>query len=146
MPRTMRAAALMLVTGALAGCSSTPPAESVKSGQLAAGTASVEVNADRLPPVTAVSCSTVESFTTITTGDDKAGATLMVNNAKGLVADSVDIRDLGGFTGSYLRDLGKPADVTLADRTYTVTGTAVGFTAENPSARVPAQFTIKVSC
>jgi hypothetical protein len=63
-----------------------------------------------------------------------------------LAADSISIRNVGGFTGSYWRDLGKDADVSMAGTTLTVSGTADGYRVDNPSFRTTGSFKFKASC
>jgi hypothetical protein len=50
------------------------------------------------------------------------------------------------FTGSYRKDLGENATVSLLGRTFTIAGTADGFNVQDPSKRTPGEFSIKVSC
>ncbi len=78
----------MFVVGAMAGCSSGPPEAKPQPGTLAAGTTE------------AVQCVPEGWTTTISTGNDTSGVTAVVSNRAGLVAESVSIADLGGFTGS----------------------------------------------
>ncbi|MGE2691767.1 lipoprotein LpqH [Mycolicibacterium pulveris] len=131
----------------LAGCSSHPPEYEPGPGELVAGTAEVAVN-DQEPETTeAVQCDSTGPLTTITTGDQRSGVTVMVSNQDELTAESVNINNVGGFTGSYNAGVGETAaEVTMTGRTYDITGTADGFDTANPSFRVPGTFAIKVSC
>jgi lipoprotein LpqH len=131
---------------ALAGCSSGPPDYEPAPGTLVAGTAQVTVNGQDAGTTEAVQCDSTGPLTTITTGDQTAGVTAMVSNQDELVAETVTIRDLGGFTGSYNAGLGGEAEVTMTGRTYDITGTADGFNTDSPSFRVSGTFAIKVSC
>ncbi len=70
----------------------------------------------------------------------------MVSNKDELIAESVSINNVGGFTGSYNAGLGGTAKVTMTGRTYDITGTADGFNTDNPSFRANGTFAIKVSC
>ncbi len=130
----------------LAGCSSAPPEYKPGPGALVAGTAEVSINDQDAGTTDAVQCSSTGSLTTITTGDDASGITAMVSNRDGLVAESVAIRDLGGFTGSYNAGFGEKAEVTMTDRTYHISGTADGFNTDSPSFRKSGTFAIKVAC
>ena len=134
-----------LLIGATAACSS-PAAVSPRAGTIPAGTADVSVDGQKLAPSQNVDCTFIQSFTTITTGSGPTGTTAVVDNADGLVAKSVDIRDLGGFTGSYWQNLGGDASVAMTGRTFTITGTAEGFDAANPGARIARPFSIRASC
>ena len=93
---------------ALTGCSSGPPEYQPAPGTLVAGTAQVTVNGQDAGTTEAVQCTAAGTLTTITTGDQTAGVTAMVSNKDQLTAESVAIRDLGGFTGSYSAGLGDP--------------------------------------
>jgi lipoprotein LpqH len=135
-----------VVAAAVAGCSSSPPDYAPPPGQLVAGTAQVTVNGQDAGTTEAVQCRTVGPMTTISTGNQDAGAYAMVTNAEGLDVRLLRIRDLGGFTGSYDDGLGGKASVTMSARTYDITGTADGFATDNPSFRTSGTFAIKVSC
>lgn len=131
---------------ALAGCSSGPPDYQPAPGTLVAGTAQVTVNGQNLGTTDAVQCTTTGPLTTIITGDEASGVSALVSNQDGLVAQAVGLRDLGGFTGSYNAGLGGEAKVTMAGRTYDITGTADGFATDRPSFRTSGTFAIKVAC
>lgn len=131
--------------GVIAGCSSSPPAPKLP-GTVSAGTAEVTVNGQKLATSHAVDCTFIQSMTTIATGDNAAGATVVIDNAEKLDAKSVDIRNLGGFTGSYRQSLGDKATVNMTGRTFTISGSADGFNADNPSKRTAGTFSIKASC
>jgi ipoprotein LpqH len=140
----------LLVTAAVAlaltGCSSDPPEYQPAPGTLVAGTAQVTVNGQDAGTTEAVQCTATGALTTITTGDQTAGVTAMVSNKDQLIAESVAIRDLGGFTGSYNAGFGGTAEVTMTGRTYDISGTADGFDTDSPSFRKSGTFAIKVSC
>ena len=93
-----------------------------------------------------VSCVTIETVTSINTGNEQAGFTAAVSSGGGLVVQTVSIRNLGGFTGSYNKGLGEPAHVTMIDRTYQISGIADGFDINNPSFRKTGKFAIQLSC
>jgi lipoprotein LpqH len=141
-------AAVVAVAAVLAigGCSSEPPDYQPAPGTLVAGTAQVNVNGQDVGTTDAVQCNSTGPLTTITTGDQASGVTAMVSNQDELTAESVSIRDLGGFTGSYNAGLGGDAEVTMTGRTYDITGTADGFNTATPSFRASGTFAIKVSC
>lgn len=137
--------AIALIAAGLGACSSAPPA-AAPPGPLAPGTAQVTINDRALPETRAVKCIPIGSLTTVTTGDAAAGTKAFVSNEGSLTAKSVNIRDLGGFTGSYAEGLQGTADVTLRGYTYTIRGRAEGFDTGNPSFGAISTFTIKVSC
>lgn len=114
---------------------------------LVAGTAQVTVNGQDAGTTDAVQCDSIGTLMTITTGDDAGGVTAIVSNKDQLTAESVAIRDLGGFTGSYNAGLGDDtAKVGMTGRTYDISGTADGFDTDSPSFRNSGTFAIKVSC
>jgi lipoprotein LpqH len=113
---------------------------------LVAGTAQLTVNGQNVGTTEAVSCTPAGSLTTITTGDQVSGVTALISNKDELAADAVSINNVGGFTGSYNRGLGGDAKVTMAGRTYDITGTADGFDTDDPSFRKAGTFAIKVAC
>lgn len=82
----------------------------------------------------------------ITTGDNASGVNAVVSNQDSLTAKTVNITDLGGFTGSYTRGLDGTADVIMNGYTYTIRGSAQGFDIKNPSVRTAGTFTMKVAC
>ena len=139
----MSAAALVLTTAV--GCSS-GPVEPMPPGALAPGTAAITINDRAIGNVTSVSCTQAGPLMTITTGDDTSGSTSVVSNADGMSAQSVYLRDIGGFTGSYNLDLGGSAEVEMTGNTYSITGSADGFETEKPSFRTEGTFEIKAAC
>jgi hypothetical protein len=116
---------------------------------MVAGTAQVTVNGQDTGTTKAVQCNTTEWLTTITTGDQTSGVTAMLSNKDELVVESVNIKDVGGFTGSYTAGVGdeaEGADVSMTGRTYDISGTADGFNTDKPSFRASGTFAIRVSC
>lgn len=140
------ASAVLLVVGAAAGCSSTPPPVTPRPGTLVAGTAKITINGKDAGTTEAVQCVGAGPLTTITTGDSTSGVTAMVSSRDTLKAESVSINNVGGFTGSYNAGLGGTAKVTMTGPTYDITGTADGFATDNPSFRTGGTFAIKVAC
>ncbi|EKF25742.1 lipoprotein antigen [Mycolicibacterium hassiacum DSM 44199] len=130
----------------LTSCSSGPSDDKPAPGTLPAGTAEISINGQQAKTTTAVQCNTTGPLTTINAGDEASGVSIMVSNETDLVAESVNITNVGGFTGSYNAGLGGDAEVTMTGRTYDITGTADGFDTENPSFRTSGEFSIKVAC
>jgi hypothetical protein len=143
--RIVLTAATLAVLAAVAGCSSPPPAKP-QPGTLVVGTAAVTVNDADAGSTDVVACTAAGPLTTITTGDAESGVTALVSNEGELTAETVSIRNLGGFTGSYNAGLGGKATVTMTGRTYAITGTADGFATDKPSFRTNGTFAIKVAC
>jgi hypothetical protein len=130
-------------------CSSKPAPSPQSTGNgphLAAGTAHITVNGNDLGEFHAVHCTSAGDLLTIVTGNDQSGATAIVSNADGLIARTVAINDLGGFTGSFNENLGGDATVTLSGATYSITGKADGFATDKPSFRANGTFSINVAC
>lgn len=145
----MRSPLIVLVAASLAagivGCSSsTKPVR--QAGTLPGGTAKATVNGADVGTVDSVTCRSDEFFTTITTGNDDAGTTSVVNNQTGLDVKSVSVRNLGGFSGTFLKDLQGSAKATQTGTTYVVTGEAAGYAADKPNVLANAPFRIEVAC
>jgi lipoprotein LpqH len=135
-----------LVGAGLAGCSSGSPPEDQQPGTVSRGTATVSIDGRDAGTYQNVSCETIGTVTTVKTGDEQAGSTAVISTDPGLLLQSISIRNLGGFTGSYGDGLGDPAQVTVAGRTYQIAGTADGFATDRPSFRKSGTFSIKVAC
>jgi hypothetical protein len=143
--RFFSATAAALIAAGVGACSP-PLSASPPPGTLSAGTAKVTINDRALPVTTAVTCAPIGSLTTIATGDTAAGITALVSNETGLIAKSISINDLGGFTGTYMEGLDGKADVSIKGQTYMIRGTAEGFDTDNPSVRTTGTFAIQVAC
>jgi len=136
-------AAAALIIGGGAACSS--PSAKRAPGTLTPGTAQLTIDGKELPPAGAECAPAEEYLTTITTGSEASGVTVMVSNKGKLAAEFVRIRNLNGFTGDYNRHLGGDATVALTESTYHIAGTAFGY---GPKSPVPTTqpFTIEVAC
>jgi len=137
-------AAAALIIGGGAACSGNHSAKRAP-GTLTPGTAQLTIDGKELPPAGAECAPAEEYLTTITTGSEASGVTVMVSNAGKLAAEFVRIRNLNGFTGDYDRHLGGDATVALTESTYHIAGTAFGYGSKSP---VPTThpFTIEVAC
>jgi ipoprotein LpqH len=95
-----------------------------------------------------VKCSQVEWFRTIDIGGDFSGAKVQVDGrGEPVTAQSVHIRNVGGFTGMYSQGDGSDAASTkLSDGKFTIAGTAHGSKSDNPSEPATATFKIFVTC
>lgn len=135
------------MAGGLAACASeSTRSEPTRSGTVPGGTAIVSIDSQDAGTERKVSCVTIGRLTTVSAGDEQAGFTAAVSSGEGLLVQTVSIRNLGGFTGSYNKGLDEPAHVTMVDRTYQLSGIADGFETNNPSFRTPGKFAIQVSC
>ena len=133
------AAAAALTVALLGACTSQPPTQ-------LSSTASVTVNGnDRNFHV--VKCGQLEWTRTIDIGSDFAGAKVVVDEgAQPATAESVRIRNLGGFSGMYSRGGDGDADMSMTGDKFTVTGTANGYKSDKPSEPATATFKIVVTC
>jgi ipoprotein LpqH len=139
------AAATLLLSIATAGCSSGPPALKLPNGALPSGTAQVTVNGNETGRIHEVDCQTIgKGLTRIEIGSAGTRTTLLVGEAR--APKAVAFNDVEGFTGSYWQDLQGSARLAIVDQTYTLTGTAAGFNAEQPYTRTMNDFTVKVAC
>ena len=87
-------------------------------------------------------------YWTINIGNQKvSGVKASLNgSAEKLVANSVHIQNLGGFTGMYGLQNGGRADVTFSSATFTITGEAEGFNTAKPDEPAKATFKIVATC
>jgi ipoprotein LpqH len=137
------AVAVVVIAGV--GCSSQAPNRRAP-GTLPAGTAELSVNGGTARVTDAVQCESIEWMRTIKTGDEASGVTVMLSNAKKLVAEFVRFHNLDGFTGSYDRHLQGEAAVAMTGPTYRIAGTAVGYADAKPTERTTQPFELRVSC
>jgi len=138
--------ATLLILMATAGCSSGPPALRLPTGALAGGTAQVTVNGSNTGRIHDVACESIgKGLTRITIGSARTSTTLLLG-ADAQTPKAVTFNDVEGFTGSYWQDLQGSARLAMVDQTYTLTGTAVGLSAEQPHSRTMKDFTVKVAC
>lgn len=144
--RVVLIATAALMIGGSTACSSGHAAANPEPETLPPGAAKLSIDGNDLPISRTVECAPPEEhLTTITTGNDASGATLMVSNAGKLTVELVRIRNLNGFTGDYNRGLGNDATISLVGNTYQISGAAFGYDAKSPQpTTVP--FTIEVSC
>jgi ipoprotein LpqH len=134
-----------LLASGLVGCS-TVNAPNKIPGELAAGASEVTIAGAIVARSTSVMCSPEGTVTTIDTGSKDEGTTSTVGSDGGLAAKSVVLRNVGGFSGSYWEGLGDAGEVTLKNRTYVITGTAMGYSADDPTHRKPEPFSIRAAC
>jgi lipoprotein LpqH len=129
----------VLAAAAIGGCAAPPAA-------LGTHTAQVTINGRPTGEAHRVTCSQFGWNWTIETLSESRGFTAMFQTGDTVTARSVQIRDLGGFTGSYWQYTVGDADASVAAGTFKIAGTAVGYTSERPTDTVPATFTIETSC
>jgi lipoprotein LpqH len=135
-----------LMGGGSAGCSSDPPPAKAKRGTLPPGTARLTIDGNDARTSESVQCAAVGSRTTIRTGDDKSGVTVLLSNRAKLTVELVRIRNLDGFSGDYNLGLGDEATAALTESTYHISGTALGYRSPQSSAVATQPFAIEVTC
>lgn len=144
-----RFVAIAAGTAAVAGvaaCSSTQPLPPEPPGSLPPVTAHVTLDGRDIGTTHNVSCTQVGWAHTFTTGDTTSGTTAVVNTGDEVTAQSVQIRNLDGFSGGFAAGNFGDAQAKVAGNTFIITGTVLGFTVDRPSNRIPQQFAIKVNC
>jgi ipoprotein LpqH len=123
----------------LGACTPRPPTQ-------LSSTASVTVNGNDAN-FHIVKCSQLQWIRTIDIGGNFAGAKVVVDEgAQPASAESVQIRNLGGFTGMYSRGGDGDADMSMSGDKFTVTGTASGYKTDKPGEPSTAKFKIVVTC
>ena len=132
------AAGSAVVLGA-AGCSTPEPA-------LGGTTATVSIDGNDTGGAHAVRCRQSGWSWYIETPEKEHGFTAILATGGGVTAKAVEFRGFGGFTGSYWADNVGNAEVTGADGSFTITGTADGAFDDKPSAEVAAKFRIQADC
>jgi ipoprotein LpqH len=134
----MAAAALVVTT--LSACGSP------QSPAQIASTASVSINGtDVKTPV--VRCFQQEWFRTIEIGDNVSGATIRLDaRTDSIIAESVRIQNLGGFTGMYAQHDGGKADIGISGGAFTIKGSAEGYKTDKPGEPATADFKITARC
>jgi hypothetical protein len=138
-------AALAVVAG-IAGCSSSPPEVPQPPGTLPPVTAHLTINGKDAGTTHAVSCSQVQRLWTIEAGDRASGATAIIESGDTVTAKLVEIRNLGGFSGTYWESNGGNADARIVGNTWMIAGTVDGFNTDNPTKPASGTFEIKANC
>ncbi len=139
MMRRFPVAAALVVAAGVAGCSSTPEA-------LGTHDAKVIINGKATNAPQPVTCSQNGQSWTIRTMDKEPGFTATIQLGEPLTAQTVDIRNLGNFTGTYWNDnLGK-AQAKVTQGKFNVSGEAKGAFVDKPNQPTTATFDITTNC
>lgn len=139
MKRRLPAAAALLVAVGVAGCSS--PADALSSHD-----AKVIINGKSTNALQPVTCYQTGEAWTIETLDKEPGFTATIQLGDNVRAQTVDIRNLGNFTGTYWDgNLGK-AQAKVSQGKFTVSGEAQGAFADKPNQSTTATFDITTEC
>ena len=168
--RVVVAAGAAVVLVSVAGCGSSPKPTSQPPGSLPNTTAQITINGKSAGTTKDVSC-TQDGWThTIAIGDKiramspdaKGGALITASGVLAVVdtaktvngvavaippaAQSVQITNVGGFTGGVWESAIGTAQATIIGTTYKITGTAQGENPNDPNKVVTATFEIKANC
>lgn len=139
------AAVALFAVGGFCGCSASTRSE-LMPGTLYPGTAAIVISGQSLGVTNDVKCTHADWLTTITSGNDASGITLMVSNAGELSAEFVGIRNLNGFAGAYYPALQGKASATMEGSTYKIIGDAHGVNEARPAVPATEAFEIQVAC
>ena len=137
-PVAVSVVALAVIAG-VAGCSAPPPA-------LGSHTAQVTINGNDTGSTYPVSCSQFGWNWKLETIEETPGFTAMFETGDALEAKSVQLRELGGFTGAYWKYTTGDADFRIEDGEFVFDGTAVGYTSDRPNKTSSATFAITTDC
>jgi ipoprotein LpqH len=127
------------LAAAAAGCSPPPAA-------LGATTAKVTIDGKSTGDAHTVVCSQTGWMWNIKTPGEPTRLTAFLNTDGEVSVQSVDFRDLGGFTGTFWQGRVGEAEVTGHGGKFTITGSADGSFKDNPSNAVTATFRIEANC
>ena len=144
-PGRRNAAVIGVICCGLAGCSSAQP-DPKTIDQMKPGAAQVMVDGHAAAIEQRVRCDHNDFWTTLRVGNTTTNVTAVLHNSTNVIAESLLINDVGGFTGSYWTDLGGNAQATMKGATIEIQATATGFRTDHPSKRVTAPFQITAVC
>ena len=137
--RIAPAAAVALALAFLGACTPRPQTQQ-------SGAASVTVNGNDTK-FQIVNCTQVDWIRTIDIGGDFSGAKVVIHQrGEPVTAESVHIRNLGGFTGMYSQGDGGDASMSMSGDKFTINGTANGYHVDKPGEPATATFKIIVAC
>jgi ipoprotein LpqH len=128
-----------VVVAGVAGCSTPEPA-------LGGTTATVTIDGNDTGGALAVRCRQTGWDWYIETPEKEDGFTAVLSTDGPVKAKSVDLRGIGGFTGSFWVDNIGEGEATGSNGKYTISGVADGTFDDKPSDAVTAQFRIQATC
>ncbi len=139
MKRRFPVAAVLLVAVGVAGCSSKPEA-------LGTHDAKVVIDGKATNALQPVTCSQNGRSWTIQTLDKEPGFTATIELGDTVTPQTVEIRNLGNFTGTFWNDnLGK-AQARVNQGKFNVSGEAKGAFGDKPNQSTTATFDITTNC
>ena len=131
--------AAAVLAAAVAGCSSPPAA-------LGNHDAKVMINGKATNALQPVTCNQTGQAWTIKTVDKDPGFTATIQLGDEVKAQTVEIRNLGNFTGTYWDDnLGK-AQARVSPGKFSISGEAQWALADKPNQSATATFDITTTC
>jgi ipoprotein LpqH len=137
--RVLAPIAAVVLAGALSGCSLQSDA------LLQTHTMEVLINGQDTGQHV-VRCQQVQWLWNIETLKKDPGVSAQVQTGDTVVAKSVQINNLAGFTGSFWELTTGHAHASVDRRTFTIGGTAEGFYHDHPGARSTATFELTTDC
>lgn len=139
MTRRFTVAAVLLGALTVAGCSSGADA-------LTTHDARVIINGKATNALQPVTCTQTGRSWTIKTNDKEPGFTTTIDAGDEVTAQAVEIRNLGGFTGTFWDgNIGK-AQAKISQGKFSVSGEAQGFMVDKPNRPATATFDITTDC
>lgn len=121
-----------------AGCAAPP-------SLLGTHTATVLINGENTGAVHPVQCRQ-DGWRWHIESPGTAGFSAMIQTGTSPAADTVQIRDLGGFTGSFWTGTVGDGSARVSGDKFTISGTAHGYFTDHPTTRTDATFEITTAC
>jgi lipoprotein LpqH len=122
---------------AIVGCSSTPQELTTPSARVV-----INGNGDNYQ----VTCMQYGPQWMIETLDKEPGFTAAIDTGDQVTAESVDIRNVGGFTGTFWEDNIGSAQAKVSGGKFSISGEGEGSFADRPNHKVTATFDITANC
>jgi ipoprotein LpqH len=139
-------AGAVLCALSVASCSSGPTNTPIPPGGLPPVTAQMTVNGQAAGTTHSVSCTQDGWMHTIKTGDEKSGTRIVINTGETVSAQSVEITNVGGFSGNFIANQIGKAEASVIGTTFRVNGTAQGSPSADSNKKATATFDIKANC
>lgn len=122
----------------VAGCASPPDL-------LSKHTVQVTIDGKNLDPLP-VSCTQIQRQWQIETQKQSPGLDAFVGTDGKVTAQLVTFRDIGGFSGTFSRDLLGEAQASFDNGKFRISGTAMGAFADGSTDQKPHAYTIDTGC
>lgn len=139
-----------IVIAGLSGCSSEKKSETsgeTSSAAAAQGKSTVTIDGQDQNVQGTVVCSTMGENVNIAIGDATTGIGAVIGTGDNPVVHSVGLGNVNGVTLGFQENTGQgEAKAEKSDKTYKISGTAVGVDMANPLTPVNKPFEIEVTC